>query len=175
MFKNLALVGLFASAVMGEKTNLRNNVAEDIIEHLDLELEIDGERQLFPLVPGVKCPTGHTCHVRTFTKAVTTSTGANMMPITGTIKDSYKTTLAATVDWQELDSNFSTMVNDNDKCTRRAAMAKAAGIVAGLSAATVGRPAFAAETKEVLMGSDSGLLVFVPQRTKICKGDSVKW
>jgi len=175
MCKNLALVGLFASAVMGEKTNLRNNVAEDVIEQLDLELEIDGERQLFPLVPGVKCPTGHTCNVRTFTKAVTTSTGANMMPITGIIKDSYKTTLAATVDWQELDSNFSTMVNDNDKCTRRAAMAKAAGIVAGLSAATVGRPAFAAETKEVLMGSDSGLLVFVPQRTKICKGDSVKW
>ena len=58
---------------------------------------------------------------------------------------------------------------------RRQAMARAAGLVAGATVATVSAPAYSAETKEVLMGSDSGLLAFVPQKTSICKGDSVKW
>ena len=33
--------------------------------HLDLELEIDGKRELFPLLPGTKCPMGHTCRAST--------------------------------------------------------------------------------------------------------------
>merc|ERR1719243_150437 len=41
-------------------------------------------------------------------------------------------------------------------CTRRAAMARAAGLAAGLSLAAVNAPGFAAETK-------------------ICKGDTVTW
>merc|ERR1719384_1872671 len=49
------------------------------------------------------------------------------------------------------------------------------GLAAGLTAAAVATPAYAAETKEVKMGSDSGLLAFVPQKTTICKGDTVKW
>ena len=41
--------------------------------------------------------------------------------------------------------------------------------------AAVGAPGFAAETKTVKMGSDSGQLVFVPDEVKICKGDSITW
>ena len=54
-------------------------------------------------------------------------------------------------------------------------MAKAAGLAAGISVAAVSSPAYAAETKEVKMGTDSGGLQFVPAKTSICKGDSVKW
>ena len=54
-------------------------------------------------------------------------------------------------------------------------MARAAGLVAGLALSTVNAPAFAAETKMVKMGSDSGQLVFVPDELKICKGDTVTW
>merc|ERR1712205_86352 len=60
-------------------------------------------------------------------------------------------------------------------CTRRVAMARAAGLAFGLSMAAVSAPGFAAETKSVKMGADSGQLVFVPDEIKICKGDSVTW
>jgi len=44
------------------------------------------------------------------------------------------------------------------------------------AALTLGAPALAAVTKEVLAGGDgSPVLVFVPDTTKICKGDSVVW
>merc|ERR1719298_183969 len=54
-------------------------------------------------------------------------------------------------------------------------MAKAAGLAAGLSMAAVSAPAYAAQTVEVKMGADSGLLVFEPAKLSICAGDSVKW
>merc|ERR1719326_1415501 len=54
-------------------------------------------------------------------------------------------------------------------------MARAAGLAAGLALATVNAPAFAAETKTVKMGSDSGQLVFVPDEIKICAGDKITW
>merc|ERR1719155_345133 len=54
-------------------------------------------------------------------------------------------------------------------------MSRAAGLAAGLSLAAVNKPGFAAETKAVKMGSDSGQLVFVPDEIKICAGDSVTW
>merc|ERR1719199_2240097 len=60
-------------------------------------------------------------------------------------------------------------------CTRRRAMARAAGLAAGLALAQVNAPAFAAETKSVKMGTDAGQLVFVPDEIKICKGDSITW
>ena len=55
------------------------------------------------------------------------------------------------------------------------AMARAAGLAAGVAASTVAMPAYAASTAEVKMGSDSGQLVFVPAKTTICAGDTVKW
>merc|ERR1719356_2421577 len=67
------------------------------------------------------------------------------------------------------------MVTSDSMCTRRHAMARAAGLAAGLALSSVNAPGFAAETKQVKMGSDSGQLVFVPDEIKICKGDSVTW
>jgi len=91
------------------------------------------------------------------------------------MKSNYKTTLLATMDWQELSDNLDTVVRSNDYCSRRAAMTRAAGLAAGVSLASVSSPAYAAETKEVKMGSDAGLLAFVPAKSSICSGDSVKW
>jgi len=175
IYKTLLLIGLVGSNVMGKMIrsdaadidNVDNVLLPGEVEHLDLEVMVDGERQLFPLLPGVKCPPGHTCRVRTV--------GGSVAPMISSLKQSFKTTLQATVDWQELNNNLKTVVDSNNYCTRRRAMAQAAGIVAGISAATVSNPAYAAETKEVKMGNDSGLLVFVPAKLSICKGDSVKW
>jgi plastocyanin len=159
IFKTLVLLGL--TAVSAE--TLRG------AEQLDLEIVSEsGERELFPLLPGTKCPTGHHCRVRT-----TSSTGMN--PMLGALKDNLKTPLAATLNWNELNTNLNTVVASNDYCSRRSAMAKAAGLAAGVSVAAVSTPAYAAETKDVMMGSDSGQLIFVPAKTTICKGDSVKW
>merc|ERR1712146_789281 len=74
-----------------------------------------------------------------------------------------------------LNDDLNTVVMSDSMCTRRHAMARAAGLAAGLALATVNAPGFAAETKTVKMGSDSGQLVFVPDEIKLCKGDSVTW
>jgi len=74
-----------------------------------------------------------------------------------------------------LNDDLNTVVQSNSFCTRRNAMARAAGLAAGLALSAVNSPGFAAETKMVKMGSDSGQLVFVPDEIKICKGDSVTW
>ena len=74
-----------------------------------------------------------------------------------------------------LNDDLETVVKSDNMCTRRAAMARAAGLAFGLSMAAVSAPGFAAETKKVKMGSDSGQLVFVPDELKICKGDTVTW
>jgi plastocyanin len=74
-----------------------------------------------------------------------------------------------------LNDDLNTVIMSDNMCTRRAAMARAAGLAAGMALATVNAPGFAAETKMVKMGSDSGQLVFVPDEIKVCKGDSVTW
>jgi len=74
-----------------------------------------------------------------------------------------------------LNDDLNTVVQADSMCTRRNAMARALGLAAGLSMAVVGAPGFAAETKQVKMGADSGQLVFVPDEIKICAGDSVTW
>jgi len=74
-----------------------------------------------------------------------------------------------------LNEDLNTVVRSDSMCARRSAMARAAGLAFGLSVAAVSQPGFAAETKMVKMGSDSGQLVFVPDEIKICKGDSVSW
>merc|ERR1712032_1782303 len=79
-----------------------------------------------------------------------------------------------TLEMLALNDDLNTVVQSDSMCTRRHAMTRAAGLAAGLALATVSAPGFAAETKMVKMGSDSGQLVFVPE-IKICKGDSVTW
>merc|ERR1711934_1283054 len=74
-----------------------------------------------------------------------------------------------------LNDDLATVVRSESFCTRRNAMARAVGLAAGLAMSVVNAPAFAAETKKVKMGSDSGQLVFVPDEIKICKGDTVSW
>merc|ERR1719326_2201392 len=88
--------------------------------------------------------------------------------------DNIKTPVKA-LEMLALNDDLNTVVQSDSYCTRRHAMARAAGLAAGLSLATVNAPAFAADTKSVKMGSDSGQLVFVPDTLKICKGDTVTW
>ena len=174
IFKSaIVLAGLLSSTLAADR-NLRAepNVDEDVgeIEHLDLELTLDnGDRELFPLLPGTKCPPGHICRVRANTNTI------GFSPMASALKKNIKTPIAMTLNWEEFDTNVKTTVASNNYCTRRNAMAKAAGLVAGLSAAAVSNPAYAAETKVVKMGSDAGLLAFVPSKTTICPGDSVTW
>merc|ERR1719198_2712275 len=80
-----------------------------------------------------------------------------------------------TLEQLALNDEMNTVVKSDSMCTRRHAMARAAGLAAGLALSTVNSPGYAAETKSVKMGSDSGQLVFVPDEIKICKGDSVTW
>lgn len=175
---SLFLLGL-AGVVAAEERNLRVkvdpiNVEEEApvglnSEHLDLEvISESGERELFPLLPGTRCPTGHTCRTRT-------TSAEGISPMIGSMKNNMKTSLAMSLDWIDMNSNLKTVVMSDNYCTRRQAMTRAAGLAAGLTMAAVSSPAYAAETKEVKMGSDSGLLAFVPQKITICKGDSVKW
>jgi len=177
----LALVGVLATSGNAEmmKMGLRASEPTAVVEentnagsivHLDLEIIVDGERQLFPLLPGVQCPTGHTCRSRTIG-----TQGQAQSPMISVIKNNMKTPLAMSLNWEEVNNELNTVVVSNNFCTRRAAMAKAAGLAAGVAVATVSQPAYAAETKEVKMGSDSGGLQFIPAKTTICKGDSVKW
>ena len=172
IFKSaIFFAGLLSSTLAAER-NLRaeSHVYEVVgeIEHLDLELTLaNGDRELFPLLPGTKCPPGHTCRVRTHTNGVS--------PMVSALKKNLKTPLAMSMNWEEFNTNVETTVASDNYCSRRKAMAKAAGLAAGLSVAAVSSPSYAAETKVVKMGSDSGLLAFVPQKTSICSGDSVTW
>lgn len=172
----LLLIGLLSSNVTAER-NLRaetheeeTKLAEEVgeIEHLDLEVILDnGDRELFPLLPGTKCPTGHHCRLRTHFSGVS--------PMTSALKDNLKRPLAMALNWEEFNTNIKATVASDSFCDRRKAMARAAGLAAGLTASAVSNPAYAAETKEVKMGSDSGLLAFVPNKITICKGDSITW
>jgi plastocyanin len=74
-----------------------------------------------------------------------------------------------------LNDDLNTVVASDSFCTRRRAMARAAGLAVGLALSAVNAPGYAAEAKIVKMGSDSGQLVFQPDDIKICKGDSVTW
>lgn len=162
-----------ADAKLGGGGDDNHDIVDGVVEHLDLEVVVEsGERQLFPLLPGTKCPAGHTCRVRT------TSGGwapEKLSPMGSSLKDSLKTPLAMAMNWDEFNNNMNTVVVSNDYCTRRAAMTRAAGLAAGVAAATVAQPAYAAATTKVKMGDDSGLLTFVPKKINICAGDSIEW
>merc|ERR1712161_152683 len=74
-----------------------------------------------------------------------------------------KSELAASVDWNEFNKELTSVVNGDNYCSRRQAMTRAAAVAAGVALTTVSSPAFAAETKVVQMGTDSGGLKFVPE------------
>jgi plastocyanin len=150
-------------------------------ESFDLELEIDGKRELFSLTPGTKCPVGHKCHARHARVGVSPMMATlkegdtGMSPMMSILKDNLESPLTAPETWHQLNSNLNTAVDSPDHCKRRSAMARAAGLAMGMALGTVNNAAFAAETKTVKMGADSGTLVFEPNKLKICKGDTVSW
>lgn len=156
MFKTILLLTLAASAA-----------AESLIheEALDLEVEVDGHRELFALLPGTSCPIGHKCRTRHHT--------AGVSPMMSSLKDNLRSPQKES--WHALNNELTTTVESNDYCSRRGAMARAAGLAAGLAIATVNAPAYAAEATKVKMGSDDGQLLFSPKDIKICKGDTVTW
>jgi plastocyanin len=174
MYK-LAIALLLTSA---SAANLR--AAEPAAEeHLDLELTLEnGRRELFPLLPGTKCPAGHQCRARksAWARGTQQMSGQSTTPssIMQAMKDNLKSGLTVAEE-SALNNDLSTVVKSDDYCTRRNAMARAAGLAAGLAVSVVHAPAYAAETKPVLRGTDSGQLVFVPASIKICKGDTVTW
>jgi len=86
-----------------------------------------------------------------------------------------ETSLPETLDWNDINTHLNTVVRSDNYCSRRNAMARAAGLVAGEDMDYVNSPEIVAETREVKMGSDTGALTFVPHKITICKGDTVKW
>merc|ERR1712167_487590 len=123
-------------------------------------LEVEHGRELFPVYAiGNKC--AKFCSQRANVECLAQSTRTNQ-PVKA-------------LEMLALNDDLNTVVKSDSMCTRRNAMARAVGLAAGLALGFVNAPAFAAETKMVKMGSDNGQLVFVPDETKICKGDSVTW
>jgi plastocyanin len=121
-------------------------------------------RQLFPLYSlGQKCQ--KFCAARGERASVRLSADASEV----------KPPAVKALEMLALNDDLETVVKSDSMCTRRRAMARAAGLAAGLALSQVNAPGFAAETKTVKMGSDAGQLVFVPDEVKICKGDTVTW
>eukprot|EP00325_Prymnesiales_sp_UTEX-LB-985_P029686 CAMPEP_0174724246 /NCGR_PEP_ID=MMETSP1094-20130205/42902_1 /TAXON_ID=156173 /ORGANISM="Chrysochromulina brevifilum, Strain UTEX LB 985" /LENGTH=217 /DNA_ID=CAMNT_0015925435 /DNA_START=69 /DNA_END=722 /DNA_ORIENTATION=+ len=144
-------------------------VAEiDTVESLDLDNETSSQRrELFPLYSiGNKCAR-RGCSIYHQVSAVSPQMSLkDGIDSKGPVK---------ALEMLALNDDLNTVVQSDSYCTRRRAMARAAGLAAGLALTAVNAPTFAAETKTVKMGSDSGQLVFVPDEITICKGDSVTW
>merc|ERR1711972_498459 len=66
---------------------------------------------------------------------------------------------------------FSSSGFSGSACSRRNALIRAAGV----AAAAIGAPGFAAATTVIKMGDDTARLVYEPNEATICKGDSVTW
>merc|ERR1719161_1393225 len=150
-------IGLFAGLVSAAPTPT---------EAVEAEVPMHPHRELFPMLIGTKC-------ARFCDAAAGASRGAGPMMSTGdkiVVKGPVKA-----LEMLALNDDLNTLVQSDSMCTRRSAMARAAGLAAGLSLAAVNAPGFAAETKMVKMGSDTGQLFFLPDEIKICKGDTVTW
>ena len=171
LYKTL-LVGVGVAAVLAAPT-----VEVEKIEKIERQLFDDADaaavqrgRELFPLYSlGNKC--ARLCHAkdRAIKEIAAVNPKMNMCDAEAT-KGPVKT-----LEMLALNDDLNTVVQSNSMCTRRHAMARAAGLAAGLALSTVQAPGFAAETKMVKMGSDNGQLVFVPDEITICSGDSVTW
>jgi plastocyanin len=160
MVKTLLIIGVLAAhaaAATVEKL--------DEVEAVDKEIVDEHRRELFPLYSmGTKCAR-RGCSVYNQISSVNP-----IMSMADGVKGPVKA-----LEMLALNDDLNTVVQSDSMCTRRRAMARAAGLAAGLALAQVNAPGFAAETKQVKMGSDSGQLVFVPDEIKICSGDSVTW
>jgi plastocyanin len=145
--------------------------AENVAPTVEAEVEEVGEqrRELFPVYAlGTKCAR-RGCSIYQQMSSVNPMMSLGDKTGTG-VKGPVKA-----LEMLALNDDLNTVVQSDSMCTRRHAMARAAGLAAGLALSQVNAPGFAAETKSVKMGSDSGQLVFVPDEVKICKGDTVTW
>jgi len=165
-------VGLFAAQVAGAPTAVETAAPEvEQIDAMENEAEVaSNHRELFPLYSvGTRCAR-RGCSVYQQTQSV-----SPMMSVSSALNDGKSKGPVKALEMLALNDDLNTVVASDSYCTRRHAMARAAGLAAGLTLAAVKAPAFAAETKTVKMGSDAGQLVFVPDEIKICKGDTVTW
>jgi plastocyanin len=147
-------VGMLAAIVAGAPTPVEEVQKPQVDEH---------GRELFPLIAGAK---------RAQAQKAAARSGVN--PAMALAGDAIKGPTKA-LERLALNDDLNTVVSSDNRCTRRNAMARAAGLAAGLALASVNAPGYAAETKSVKMGSDAGQLVFQPDEIKICKGDTVTW
>merc|ERR1712195_9253 len=85
---------------MKKKMTTQDEVLGEV-EHYDLEVLVEGRRELFPLLPGVQCPTGHTCRVRNSPTGIT--------PMMGSLKNNLKAPLAMSLNWGEFNNNMNTV------------------------------------------------------------------
>jgi plastocyanin len=152
----LLIIGLVAAAP----------TVEDV-EKPEVDIDEANRRELFPLYSvGTRCAR-RGCSVYNQISSVNPQMSlSENVGIKGPVK---------TLEMLALNDDLNTVVQSDSYCTRRHAMARAAGLAAGMAMASVNAPGFAAETKSVKMGSDSGQLVFVPDEVKVCKGDTVTW
>jgi plastocyanin len=141
-----------------------------------LEGTVSRGRELFPLYSiGTKCARLCSSRDRAIKEIVDVGRVKPMMEhICDGNAQSVKGPVKA-LEMLALNDDLNTVVQSNSMCTRRHAMARAAGLAAGLALSQVSAPGFAAETKMVKLGADNGQLVFVPDEIKICKGDTVTW
>jgi plastocyanin len=142
--------------------------ATEEVEATEVETETGGDRrELFPVYSiGNKCARRGCSVYNQITSVNPRMAIGDEQSVKGPIK---------TLEMLALNDDLNTVVQSSSFCTRRNAMARAAGLAAGLSMAAVNKPGFAAADKVVKMGSDNGQLVFVPDEISICKGDSITW
>jgi plastocyanin len=155
----IAFAGLVAAAPVEE-------AAAPSIEKIDADEEAN-RRELFPLYSiGNKCARRGCSVYHQISNVNPQMSIADASEAKGPVK---------ALEMLALNDDLNTVVQSNSMCTRRRAMARAAGLAAGLALSQVNAPGFAAATKAVKMGSDAGQLVFVPDEVTVCKGDSVTW
>jgi plastocyanin len=157
LYRLLAIAALGFAAASAEEVAAPNDMVEDN--------DTAQRRELFPVYAlGTKCAR-RGCSIYNQIQSVNPVMALN---------DASKGPIKA-LEMLAMNDDLNTVVQSDNMCTRRQAMARAAGLAAGLALARVNAPGFAAETKSVKMGSDSGQLVFVPDEITICKGDTVTW
>jgi len=162
IYRVCLLLGLFAAAGAAPTAPVEN------VEKVEADEEFDGNRrELFPLYSmGTKCARRGCSIYHQISSVNPMMSMADEKGVKGPVK---------ALEMLALNDDLNTVVQSDSMCTRRHAMARAAGLAAGLALSQVNAPGFAAATTTVKMGSDNGQLVFVPDEIKVCKGDTITW
>ena len=162
IYRVCLLLGLFAAAGAAPTAPVEN------VEKVEADEEFDGNRrELFPLYSmGTKCARRGCSIYHQISSVNPMMSMADEKGVKGPVK---------ALEMLALNDDLNTVVQSDSMCPRRHAMARAAGLAAGLALSTVNAPGFAAGSTAVKMGSDSGQLVFQPDEVKVCAGDTITW